>query len=635
MGVISPSRRVRGVLSLLGICLMTFPAPGHPVMAGGAPLGATAEQDTGTFEKLIVASGGATLDVDLQRIAAAGSIATRSKPTPLRFELERDAFLTVLVFNGELRGPLPGSVRLAPLNAGALPRSLASRDLLIEQTAWGAPFELVVRDAVTGRALFNVDGPEYAYESGRRALSVRTGRLLLSSEFAYELGRPSAAGSNVGTLSIDATMRPIEVSQIVGGEIREEALPGLAGGVPGPDVIVGDVNGLQQFDGSAGTQVGLALGTDSCNAGVVDLNWFALPNNDHPVIPQNLYRMSGGPTNDERFEQIGQSNVKHAFTALTQNICGFGCNGVGGTHLGSGCSDPYVASLNSGGTGHSLGSKAWINPFTGAFPRGDSPTNPNSHANHVHTGPSHRILTEVNDLNTSLNPGASYFAEGQYVTPHEYAWCQTHAGECNMNNNVSYRRYLVSGTASPFGFSPLGSTVRQEPAIRAWTGAKLSEVRPDPNDGIAIVGFKVTNPIAGVWHYEYAIYNQNLDRGIRSITVPKPSGVTITNFGFHAPPQHPGWAADGTAGDAGFSSAPWTQTDNGTSVTWSTETMAQNPNANAIRWGTLYNIRFDSNSPPAISAATVGFFKTGAPMTVLVASPKSLDSPCSVGSVCP
>ena len=71
------------------------------------------------------------------------------------------------------------------------------------------------------------------------------------------------------------------------------------------------------------------MGTDSCNAGVVNLNWFALPNNDHPVIPQNLYRMSGGATNDDRFEQIGQSNVKHAFTALTQNLCGFGCNGVG------------------------------------------------------------------------------------------------------------------------------------------------------------------------------------------------------------------------------------------------------------------------------------------------------------------
>ena len=50
---------------------------------------------------------------------------------------------------------------------------------------------------------------------------------------------------------------------------------------------------------------------------------------------------------------------------------------------------------------------------------------------------------EVNDLNTTLNQGAAYFAEAQYVTPHEYAWCQAHPGECNMYNNASYRRYNV------------------------------------------------------------------------------------------------------------------------------------------------------------------------------------------------
>src|SRR4030095_10037100 len=117
--------------------------------------------------------------------------------------------------------------------------------------------------------------------------------------------------------------------------------------------------GLAQFGSSAGTQVGLAVGTDSCNFGVENLHWFANPDQEHPVIAQNLYRMSGGPNNDDRFEQIGQSSVKHAFTALTNNICSLGCNGVGGSNLGSGCSDPYGASLNSG---PNLGSPACVNP---------------------------------------------------------------------------------------------------------------------------------------------------------------------------------------------------------------------------------------------------------------------------------
>ena len=86
---------------------------------------------------------------------------------------------------------------------------------------------------------------------------------------------------------------------------------------PGPDIITGDIGeigGLEQF-GSDGTQVGLGVSTTACNAGNVPVDFFALPNTNHPVIPHNLYRMSGGSGNDDRFEQIGQSWVKHAFGA--------------------------------------------------------------------------------------------------------------------------------------------------------------------------------------------------------------------------------------------------------------------------------------------------------------------------------
>ncbi len=238
-------------------------------------------------------------------------------------------------------------------------------------------------------------------------------------------------------------------------------------------------------------------------------------------------------------------------------------------------------------------------------------------------GPSHRILTEISDLDTSLNAGATYYAESQYVTPHEYTWCQAHAGQCNMNNNVSYRRYTVSGTGSPFSFSPAASTVRQKSAVSAWPGATFVDVIPDAaNDGVGMVAYKVTNPSPGVWHYEYAVYNQNMDRAIQSFGVPVGSGASISNIGFHAPPQQPGWTFDGTDNNAGFSNAPWTQTLDGSSMTWNSETFAQNPNANAIRWGTMYNFRFDSDRPPQNVNATVGFFKTGSPMTVAGAGPK-------------
>lgn len=589
------------------------------------------EGNTGTLEKLIVASGSVAMDLNLNRLNGTGAGARKSKQSVLRFDVERDSFFTFLVFNGELRSPLPSAMGLIPQNSAALPAKLKAsyEQLVVENMPFGGPFELAVRDGKTGFVFFNVEGQQFDYQSDGRLLSIQTGRLLMSEEFAAELRRPSEAGSVVGKISITATMRPIEITQFVDGEVKSDVLPALnspeSGTVPGPDVVVGNLFGLAQFGSSSGTQVGLAVGTDSCNFGTVDLNWFALPNNDHPVIPQNLYRMSGGAANDERFEQIGQSSVKHGFTALTENICNLGCNGVGGTRLGSGCSDPYSAGLNAG---PSLGSRAWINPFSGFYPRGDSGTSPNSHAGHAHAGPSHRILTEINDLNTSLNPGASYYAEAQYVTPHEYNWCQSNPEQCNMYNNVSYRRYNVAGTGSPFSFSPAASTVRAQPAISAWPGATLVKIQPDPrDDGFGVIAYKVTNPSPGLWHYEYAIYNENLDRAVQSFGVPVGPGVTLSNIGFHAPPQHPGWTADGTVGNTGFSNAPWTQIQAARAMTWSSETLAQNQNANAIRWGTMYNFRFDSNRPPQTTNATIGFFKTGAPITVQVQGPSDPSGP--------
>jgi hypothetical protein len=220
--------------------------------------------------------------------------------------------------------------------------------------------------------------------------------------------------------------------------------------------------------------------------------------------------------------------------------------------------------------------------------------------------------------------GATYFAEANYIVPHEGTWCQAHPDQCNQYNNASYRQCSVIGINQPFSFNFVGNTFREQPAIMAWTGATVSAaIQPDPgNDGIWFMGYKVTSPSAGVWQYEYALYNQNLDRAIQSFSVPLGAGVNISNIGFHAPPQHPGFSHDGTQGDAGYSSTPWNVTQDASSITWSTETFATNQNANAIRFSTMYNFRFDADQPPNPANATVGFFKTGSPMTVEIQAPQ-------------
>jgi hypothetical protein len=607
--------------------LVASPEPSVPKAFATAKTSPDREIQSGTLQRMIVENGSVTMDLDLNRLN--GTTLSSGKLQRMQFAVAANSFFSVLVFNGLLRGHEQGSmVLIQESSAVALPVSLDAsiKQLIVEKPPSDAIFDLAVRDAKTSLTLFNVEGHQYDYDAKAQLLNITGGRLLVSKEFASALGRPSVAGEIVGKISLGAAMQPVEIMQLVNGQPKSIVMPSLRGAawlempmlVPGPDVIVGNLPSLQQF-GDAGTQVGLAVGTESCNNGQVDVDWFALPSNDHPVIPQNLYRMSEGVDNTQRFEQIGQSWLKHAFTAASEDNCGFGCNDVFGKHLGSGCSDLY--STNQNGIQNALGSRAWVNPFTGFFPGGSNP-GPQNHTGHVHDGVSHRILVEANDLNTTLNQGATYFAEGQYVVPHEYAWCQSHPGECNMFNNVSYRQFNVTGGPTNFSFSPVGSTVRMQPAIVAWTGATVDQIQPDlGNDGIWFMGYKVTNPSPGVWHYEYALYNENLDRGIQSFSVPLTPKVNIGNIGFHAPPQEPGWANDGTLNNQGYSSVPWTVTQTSDSITWNTETFAQNQNANAIRWGTLYNFRFDADQPPQSANGTIGFFKTGSPITVVIQAP--------------
>jgi len=104
---------------------------------------------------------------------------------------------------------------------------------------------------------------------------------------------------------------------------------------PGPDVIAGAMAGLYMA-GAEGTQRGLAMGITTCNAGNAFVNFFSMPNTNHPAAAQDLYRMSGGPGNDDRFEQVGQAWVKHTFGAKQANSCDFGCM-PGGDVVGHGC----------------------------------------------------------------------------------------------------------------------------------------------------------------------------------------------------------------------------------------------------------------------------------------------------------
>ncbi len=333
-----------------------------------APQGSRKSLDgqTGTIEKMIVSRGKVVLDLDLNRLN--GTDTPEQKRDAVRFDVGPNSFFTVLVFNKTLRGAQPGSMGLIWGNSSVLPEPLNSSasQLVIEKVRSSEPFGLVVRDGKTGFTFFNIAGSLYEYDADARRLDIKGGKLLISEELASKLGRRPDSGAVVGEISISISMYPIEITNVVNGAAKSAILPARdggapQGGVPGPDIIVGDLPSMEQYGAGAVqgvTQVGLGVGTTSCNNGNVEVDWFELPDTDHCVIPQNLYRMSGGTSNNDRFEQVGQSWMKHAFFALQDNECGFGCtpSSTGGTHLGVGCSDPVrrgfeCGSIQSGFTG--------------------------------------------------------------------------------------------------------------------------------------------------------------------------------------------------------------------------------------------------------------------------------------------
>lgn len=370
----------------------------------------------------------------------------------------------------------------------------------------------------------------------------------------------------------------------------------------GADVIVGDLNGMGNYTsgGPINGQLAFSVGTTSCNIGTVPLTWFQ-NTPAHPVIAQNMFRLMNG-----RFEQIGQSHLKHGFCALQQGLCG-ACTPVGGgceQWLGVGCSDPYSASLN--GEQGNLGPRNEVNPWTAVYPYPFS-------FRTIDSTLSRRLVVNATDMNPANNPGAIYFVEGIYVDDDDAA-----AG--NGMNNASYRRFnpnwnSTSGTVSSVSFGA-NFTQRQKPAIQAWqdTDNTVTIVNADaPNDGRFIVGYKVTDNGNGTWTYEYAVQNLNSERAARMFGVQVAAPTVLSNVGFHDVFYHSWDGHQSVIGNQrNFDGTDWSSSQAGGQMTWSTSTFAADPNANALRWGTLYNFRFTANAGPVARSATITLFKPGA-----------------------
>lgn len=369
----------------------------------------------------------------------------------------------------------------------------------------------------------------------------------------------------------------------------------------GPDEIVGDITGVSNYIAD-GAYEAFSVGATLCNIGNVPAV-FNGATNQHPILAQGLYRYTlVGGNGNARFEQISQSWCFHTFFALSGNACCTDCLPGDSAHLGVHCSDPETSSVM--GSQSALAPRYQVNAAAGSFPY--PPANPPFSGSAAR-----RLRTLISDIDPAQHGGHQYFAELIVVAPDD-------AGATNFGNNASYRACTISGSGAAWSMALTGGTVRAQAAIHAWHAIDpLNVVEQQvsvPGDGIFLIAARASPIDAHTWHYEYAVENLSSDRSGQSFSVPVGAGLTISNIGFHDVEYHDG---DGI-GNVNFDGADWQPQNTGGSLTWQTTPFSQNQSANALRWGTLYNFRFDANAAPLTSAIAIGLFKPGTPAAMTV-----------------
>ncbi|MGJ8636576.1 MAG: hypothetical protein ACSHX5_07000 [Phycisphaerales bacterium] len=345
-----------------------------------------------------------------------------------------------------------------------------------------------------------------------------------------------------------------------------------------------------------------SFGTTICNIGDEQAAWDA-NTNEHPLISQTLYRLK-----DHEITQIGIGFVRHTTIPLAGNACGLGCTPAGFLALGAGCSDESSALIN--GSQGLMGPRTEVNPQSGFYPY------PFTSINQVGDSIYKRLQVAQSDIS---DPDALYFIETQAISPSETT-LET------RNNNMSYRQVTFhSGTLAP---TLVGPTYSEQPAIYAWRDHGNGIGNPDSDviisvasipelDSTYVVGSHVE--VLGEDHSvaRYAVLNMNGEVGIRHFGIPNLScfsDAEIVSMDFDAPPYHDDL-------DDQIDSDPWTAVplEMYGYMHWKVDTYEENPNANAIRWGTMYNFSFEADGDVGLNQMEfigVRFFGPGQPAHV-------------------
>ncbi|MEI6129836.1 MAG: hypothetical protein WCR59_07215 [Planctomycetota bacterium] len=353
--------------------------------------------------------------------------------------------------------------------------------------------------------------------------------------------------------------------------------------IPGRDLMLINTWDVAQFQriGTYPNGAG-AMGawTTVCNPGTAPISFTAPMSPAHAYIHYLVCRESNG-----RFVQISNWGwVKHTFGSSNDpSGCGT-CAGPGNfNQVEVGCSDTYA---NYQAVDHYwLGPPEEINPWLGTwdpvcshFDRGE----PQAPASQLCDGVRSLSSQQANALNSTLNhqvrvadqdlivPSANYFFQSGYLCPGE--------PELNRLNNVGSRQFTSVWNGTSWQMTD-GVNFINGPIVQRWNGSTMTSSPNAGDDGRFYVAVKVTGPINGIYHYEYAIQNRDNKRGLGAFRLPVCPTAQVSNMGFRDIDQS-------AAND-------WTSARIGSQISFSTV-------SNPLRWNCLFNFWFDSDAAPLI-----------------------------------
>ncbi|MFO1009478.1 MAG: hypothetical protein U1F29_05390 [Planctomycetota bacterium] len=345
-------------------------------------------------------------------------------------------------------------------------------------------------------------------------------------------------------------------------------------GQPGVDLAI-ELSAPLNATATGGVDA-LAFAFQPVNLGTAPASWVTTTA-QHPVIGLGLarFRVVNGAS---RMEQVGMSWVRHVtIPALSQgSFCT--CTPSAGATLGPGCNDTLSATGNT--LAANLGPRHEVEPHTGQHVHPHTPAAIGPFPGQLRFAPA--------DVTTGA--GERYVVEAHLVA-------QDDAASGAVMNDATWCELAAGGTPSDPAFALVGSTRRGATVLDAWKEFDPAVQLLDWDsvvDGRVQVAWCVTQTGPSTWHYEYALYARDYAPGVRLFGLSTPPTAAVTNLAFHDVAYHGGDGVNGVT----QSGADWSASITSGFLAWETATFAQNPNANALRWGTTYAFRFDCDRPP-------------------------------------